>query len=71
MAIESEVFGSCVEGIEVSVEIENKGGWALLWVDLLGIYFGGKSGTGLTMEAGNGARYWRLFLGAFGVIEEL
>ena len=27
MAIESEVFGSCVEEIVVSVEIENRGVW--------------------------------------------
>ena len=27
MAIESEVFGSCLKEIDVSVEIENRGGW--------------------------------------------
>ena len=27
MAIESEIFGSCVEEIDVSVEVECGGGW--------------------------------------------
>lgn len=59
MAIGSEVFGSCVGGIDVSVGMENRGVW--LRVELLEIYCGRQSGLGLAVEVGDGARYWRAF----------
>ena len=42
MAIGSEVFGSCVEGIEVSVEIENRGVWLCFGLNYLGFILAGK-----------------------------
>jgi hypothetical protein len=63
MGIKSEVVGSCVGEIDVSVGMENRG-VALLWVDLFGIYFGGESASRLVAEVGDGARYWRVFWAA-------
>ena len=44
MEIKSEVFGSCIEGIDVYVEVECGGGmWrclALLWVEIFEVYLG-------------------------------
>ena len=51
MATESEVFGSCVGEIDVSVEVENRGGWLYCgWIYL-----------GFTLPQ-KGAQYlrWRL-----------
>ena len=42
MAIKSEVYGSCVEGIDVSVEVEYGDVW--LWVEIFEVYLGVKSG---------------------------
>ena len=39
-------------------------GLALLWVEISEDYLGGKSGSSLAVEVGDGARYWR----AFGVV---
>ena len=40
MGIVSEVFGSCVEEIDVYVEVECL---ALLWVEIFEVYFCGKA----------------------------
>ena len=42
MAIESEVFGSCVEEIDVSVEIVNRGVWLCCGWQYLGCFGAGK-----------------------------
>ena len=42
----------------------------MLWVELIGIYFGRKSGSISGVVVGGGARYWRVF-DAFGVLEEI
>ena len=43
MAIESEVLGSCVEEIDVSVELKNVGGWLRYGWIYLGFIFPGGS----------------------------
>ena len=48
MAIGSEVFGSCVEGIDVSVEVEYGGVWLCCGCNYLGFVL-----------AGNAAQYLR------------
>ena len=40
MAIESEVFGSCVGGIDVSVGMENRGSLLCCAWDYLGFFLG-------------------------------
>ena len=70
MAIESEVFGSCVGEINVSVEVENRGGWLCCGWKYLRFVLAGKV-----------AQVWRNRwvvvpgiegnLGALGVIEEI
>jgi hypothetical protein len=42
MAIESEVFGCRVGEIDVSVEIENRGGWICCGWNYLGFILAGK-----------------------------
>ena len=42
MAIGSEVFGSCVGEIDVSVEIENRGAWLCCGLIYLGFILAGK-----------------------------
>ena len=59
MAIKSEVYGSCVEGIDVSVEVEYGDVW--LWVEIVEVYLGGGSGSRLAEWVGDGARYWMAF----------
>ena len=61
IAIESEMFGSCVAEINVSVEMENRGCWLCCGWKYLRIIFGDKSGSRLAGEVGDGARYWRAF----------
>ena len=61
MAIWSAVFGSCVEGIFVSVEIESRGAWLCCGWKHLKLIFGGESGSSLAVNVGDGARYWRAF----------
>jgi len=34
----------------------------LLWVELLVIYFGAKSSSGLAQEGGDGGKYWGNFM---------
>jgi hypothetical protein len=58
MAIGSEVFGSCVEGIDVSVEAEYGGGWLCCGRKYLSFIWGGKAAAELAMQVGDGARYW-------------
>ena len=43
MAIESEVFGSCLKEIDVSVEIENRGGWLCCGWNYMGFILAGKA----------------------------
>ena len=43
IAIESEVFGSCVEGIFVSAELENRGVWLYYGWRYLSFIRGGKA----------------------------
>ena len=43
MAIGSEVSGSCVEGIEVSVEIENRGIWLFCGWNYSGFILAGEA----------------------------
>ena len=47
MAIGSEVFGSCVGEIDVSVEKEKRGPWLCCGLIYLGFTLGVKSGLGL------------------------
>ena len=61
MVIESEVFGSSVGEIVVSVEIENRDIWLCCGWKYLRIIFGGESALRMAVEVGDGARYWRAF----------
>ena len=45
MAIKSEVFGSCVGEIDVSVEQKNEVVWICCWLKYLGFILGVKSGS--------------------------
>ena len=61
MAIGSEVFGSCVEGIFASVEIENRGAWLFCEWRYVSFIRGGKSAQNLRwrwlMAPGIGRRF--------------
>jgi len=70
MAIENEVFGSCVEGIEVSVEIENRGIWLFCGWNYSGFILAGK-GLKICVGGGRWCQVLECIWGAFGVIEEL
>ena len=59
MAIGSEVFGSCVGEIFVSVGMENRCNWLCCGLIYLSLYGGGECGSRLSVEVGDGARYWR------------
>ena len=59
-AIGSEVFGSCVEEINVSVEIENRGALLCCGRKYLSC-LGRKSDSKLATEGDDGARYWGSF----------
>ena len=61
MATESEVFGSCVGEIDVSVGIENRGVWLCCALIYLGFIWGVKSGSRLVQEGRDGARYRKPF----------
>ena len=61
MAIGSEVYGSCVGEIDVSVRMENRGAWLCCGWKYLRIIFGGESALRMAVEVGDGARYWRAF----------
>ena len=59
MAIGSEVFGSCVGEINVSVEKKESRCLALLLVELFGIYFDRKCGSMSALVVDDVARYWK------------
>ena len=70
MAIGSEVFGSCVEEIDVSVELEKRGIWLCFGLIYLGFILAGKAAQYL--------RWWWTMVpgiegvfGGVGVIEEI
>ena len=58
MAIKSEVFGSCVEEIEVSVEVEYEGEWLCCGREYLSFIWEAKAAQNWWWKVGNGARYW-------------
>ena len=62
MAIRREVFGNCVEEIDVSVGMENSEAWFCCEWGFLRFIWGGKSGSRLAVEVDDGARYWSAFL---------
>ena len=62
MATESEVFGSCVGEIDVSVEKKNRCDRLCCGCKFLRIIFGGESGSKSAVEMGDGARYRKYFL---------
>ena len=70
MAIRSEVFGSCVGGIDVSVEIGNRAVWLCCGWKYMGFNLRGKR---LKIGGGNGGWCQVLegILGALGVIKEI
>jgi hypothetical protein len=43
MAIKSEVFGRCVEEIDVSVEVKNEDGWLCCEWNYMSCFGGGKA----------------------------
>ena len=47
MAIKSEVFGSCVEKIDVSVRMENRGFWLCCELKYLRFIWAGKAAINL------------------------
>ena len=61
MAIRSEVFGSCVGEIDVSVEIVNRGIWLCCGLIYLGFILAGKVAQDwrrkCEMVPGNGGRF--------------
>ena len=61
MVIESEVFGSSVGEIVVSVEIENRDIWLCCGWKYLRIIFGGECGSISSVVVGDGARYRMAF----------
>ena len=66
MAIENEVFGSCVGEIDVSVVMENRGVWRCCALSYLGSILAGKAAQYLrwwwTMVPGIGRRFRRFGL---------
>ena len=70
MAIENEVFGSSVEEIDVSVEVENRGVWLCCGRKYLRFVLGVKSGSLSAVEVGDGARYWRLIEARWGWLKK-
>jgi len=69
MAIRSEVFGSCVGEINVSVEQSNVVVWLCCGLIYMRFILAGKV-LKICLAVGNGARYWGSFL-VLGVIEEI
>ena len=74
MATESEVFGSCVGEIDVSVGMENRGAWLCCGWDYLRIALAGKvvqNRRGRWEMVPGIESAFRCFIGTLGVIEEL
>lgn len=61
MAIESDVFGSCVGGIDVEAGIENRGVWLCCGWKYMRFILGVKSDSISALEVGDGDRYWKCF----------
>ena len=61
MARKSEVSGSCVGEIDVSVGMENRAIGLCCGLIYLGFILSVKSGSRLVQEGRDGARYWRVF----------
>ncbi len=74
MAIKSEVFGSCVEEIDVSVEVEYEGEWLCCGREYLRFIWAAKAAKNRrlrwVMVPGIGYAF-KCFLDTLGVIEEL
>ena len=74
MAIKSEVFGSCVEEIDVSVEVEYEGEWLCCGREYLSFIWEAKAAQNRRwrweMVPGIGSTF-KCFIGTLGVIEEL
>ena len=70
MAIGSDVFGSCVEEIDVSVGMENSEVWLCCGWQYMRLFWRGKR-----LKLGSGGGRWcqvmEVLLGALAVIEEL
>ncbi len=61
MVIGSEVFGSCVGEIDVSVRMENRRVWLCCGWNYFVISWEGKDDSRLSVEVRDGARYRILF----------
>ena len=74
MAIKSEIFGRCVEGIDVSVEVKYEGEWLCCGREYLSFILAGKAAQNRrhrwVMVPGIGYAF-KCFIGTLGVIEEL
>ena len=74
MAIKSEVFGSCVEEIDVSVEVDYEGEWLCCGREYLSFIWEDKAAQNRryrwVMVPGIGYAF-KCFIGTLGVIEEL
>jgi hypothetical protein len=71
MATESEVSGSCVGEIDVSVRMENRGVWLCCGLIYLGFIWGVKSGSSVAAMGLDGARYRKPFGTFCGLVEEI
>lgn len=60
MGIGSEVFGSCVGEINVSLELRNGDDWLRCRWKHMRLFLGRQIGSSLSPEAGDSARHWRL-----------
>ena len=70
MAIRSEVFGSCVEGIDVSVEIGNRVAWLCCESNYLGFFWQAKR-LNVCSVVGRWCQVLDAVCGGLGVIEEI
>ena len=74
MAIKSEIFGRCVEGIDVSVEVKYEGEWLCCGWKYLRFIWAAKAAKNRrlrwVMVPGIGYAF-KCFLDTLGVIEEL
>ena len=74
MAIKSEIFGRCVEGIDVSVEVKYEGEWLCCGWKYLRFIWAAKAAQNRKCRwvkvPGIGSTF-KCFIGTLGVIEEL